>query len=301
MYKFVAAKYYTVGGMVSPRAVVVHMAEGGGTVSWLTHPSNNNSAHFVVEYSGRVVQMVKDTDASHSLHVARSYGPPGVGDYGYFSLNVAAKLLGSGIGNPNAYIFAVEVEGFAKYGPNPKQIVALRNLVADLRGRHPTIKGMLGHRDFQDYKPCPGPFIYDKFQHGPFTPGLPDTGTGEEIMEDFPAPATPMQAVLKTGVWLYDNSTLASSSGNTRLSPNRPLLYLGQFSPSVRMVTLDTTRRGMFVREQDVERYEPIATTIVSDPADKAEIAKLTSALAVEKQKNTNYVDYVEAARLIGL
>lgn len=34
------------------RAIVVHMAEGGGTVAWLTR-DDGNSAHYVVEGSGR--------------------------------------------------------------------------------------------------------------------------------------------------------------------------------------------------------------------------------------------------------
>jgi hypothetical protein len=155
-YPFVAAKFYTAGGMKQPRAVVVHMAEGGGTVSWLTHPTNDNSSHFVVEYSGRVVQMVRDADASHSLHVDRPSGPPGAGDYLTYSLDAAKAVLGTGIADPNAYIFALEIEGFAASGPNEAQTASLKALIADLRARHPGLAGNLGHRDFQNYKPCPG-------------------------------------------------------------------------------------------------------------------------------------------------
>jgi len=155
-YSFVAAKYYTPGGMVEPRAIVIHFAEGGGTVSWLTHPTNDNSSHFVIEYSGRIVQMVKDADAGHSLHVGRPYGPPAAGDSGIFSLDVAKAVLGSGIGDPNAYIFAVEIEGYAANGPNPAQATSLGALVHDLHARHPSVRGLLGHRDFQNYKVCPG-------------------------------------------------------------------------------------------------------------------------------------------------
>ncbi len=167
-YPFVQARYYTPAGLVEPRAIVLHMAEGGGTVVWLTHPTNDNSSHFVVEYSGRVVQMVREADADHSLHVDRPYGPPGGDDCGVFSLDVARELLGSGILDPNAYLFSVEMEGFAATGPNTAQVAGLRALIADLSRRHPTIRGLLGHRDFMDYKACPGCHVFDRFGHGAF-------------------------------------------------------------------------------------------------------------------------------------
>jgi hypothetical protein len=167
-YPFVQARYFTRGGMVQPRAIVLHMAEGGGTVEWLTHPTSDNSSHFVIEYSGRVVQMVADGDADHSLHTARPSGPPGPGDCGMFSLDIARDLLGDGIYDPNAYLIAVEIEGYAAAGPNPAQTVALRNLIDDLLGRHPSLRGLLGHRDFQNYKACPGCHVFDKFGHGAF-------------------------------------------------------------------------------------------------------------------------------------
>lgn len=155
-YPFVAAQYFTAGGFRELRGFVIHMAEGGGTVSWLTHPTNDNSSDYVVEYSGRIVQMVRDADASHSLHVHRPYGPPGLGDYGTFSLDAAAAVLGTGISDPNRYIKVVELEGFAAIGPNAAQVASLKVLIADLRARFPTMRGLLGHRDFQNYKPCPG-------------------------------------------------------------------------------------------------------------------------------------------------
>ncbi|MES2210976.1 MAG: peptidoglycan recognition family protein [Chloroflexota bacterium] len=156
-YPFVAAKYFTAGGMTEPHAVVVHMAEGGGTVSWLTHPTNDNSSHFVIEYSGRIVQMVKDADASHSLRVAFDADTNDAPDFGIYSAKVGQAVLGTdGWADPNRYLFAVELEGFAAAGPNADQVKSLTALIADLRGRHPSIKGLLGHRDFQDYKACPG-------------------------------------------------------------------------------------------------------------------------------------------------
>ena len=158
-YAFVAAKYFSPGAIVEYRAIVIHMAQGGGTVSWLTHPSGNVSATFVIEYSGRIVQMVKDGDASHSLHRSIDDDTNDAPDFGIFSPEAAKAVLGDGWSNPNAYMFSVELEGFAADGPKPVQEAALKVLVADLRARFPSIRGLLGHRDFQDYKPCPGALI----------------------------------------------------------------------------------------------------------------------------------------------
>lgn len=159
-YPFVQAMYHgPAGSFRELRAVTVHMAEGGGTVSWLTHPSNANSSHFVIEYSGRIVQMVRDDEYDYSLHIARPYGPPGPGDYGIYSLDVAKAVLGDGIGDPNRYMYAVELEGFAAAGPNAAQVASLAALIADLRGRYPSLRGNLAHRDFQSYKDCPGGHI----------------------------------------------------------------------------------------------------------------------------------------------
>lgn len=211
-YPFVVAKYFTAGAMTQPRAVVIHMAEGGGTVLWLTHPTNNNSSHFVVEYSGRVVQMVRDTDASHSLHVDRPYGQPGTGDYGIYSLDTAKAVLGTGIANPNAYIFAVEVEGFAASGPNDAQTASLKALIADLRKRYPSIAGNLGHRDFQNYKPCPGGRIS----------WLVLGGHGRYAASPTPASEEDMALTLTAGNWTpTKNPTTGASNGVLRTGPDR--------------------------------------------------------------------------------
>jgi len=156
-YPFVAARWFTPGAITEYRAIVVHMAEGGGTVKYLTTVTRDVSASHVIEYSGRIVQMVKDGDASHCQHVSPE--PYTSENYGIYSSLTGRAVLGAdGWADVNRYVFAVELEGFRAKGPNAAQKVALKALVADLRKRFPSIRGLLGHRDVQD-KSCPGALI----------------------------------------------------------------------------------------------------------------------------------------------
>jgi hypothetical protein len=256
-YPFVQAMYFTAGAMTQPRAVVIHMAEGGGTVSWLTHPTNNNSSHFVVEYSGRIVQMVRDSDASHSLHVDPRSDWPGTGDYGTFGFGYVKQLLGAGASDPNRYIFAVEVEGYAANGPNDAQVAALGRLIADLRSRYPSIKGLLGHRDFQDYKPCPGGRIPWEVLggHGVFgstpAPQPPPSG-GDITMARYAVVQVP------SGTWLYTYSDFRPHSGNVQVEPGRPMFALSKTETYVSLL-FDRETREVYAKVGDVQ-YFPLIT-----------------------------------------
>lgn len=171
-YPFVPARYYSRGTLEEVRALVVHFAEGGGTVSFLQHPDKDVSATFVIQYSGRIVQMVADGDSDHCQHI--SYGAwsyPG----GLSRLNGLA-VLGADVMNStdptrvNRFVRAVEIEGFRADGPNPAQVAALVALVADQRAKYPELRGLLGHGDIQN-KACPGALIpWDLLGgHGLFT------------------------------------------------------------------------------------------------------------------------------------
>jgi len=156
---FWQAKYRTTGGMVSYDAIVWHFAQGGGTDSWLLHPTGDNSSHIVLKYSGAIRQMVDFADAAHSLHISRPDGPPGTGDYGIFSLDAAQAALGDGWRDPNTQIITIEVEGFASSGANADQLETIPRLARWLEEQFPRAVH-LGHRDFQNYKPCPGPTLF---------------------------------------------------------------------------------------------------------------------------------------------
>jgi hypothetical protein len=138
------------------RALIVHMAEGGGTVGFLAHENTRGvSVHFVIEYSGRIVQMLKLDHAAGSINPRdiRTTDDPD----GFYGATAAAAVMRDYHQNPNAASWSVEIEGFAKDGPNAAQGDALVALVLDLDGRASI--GLLGHRDFADYKPCPGKLI----------------------------------------------------------------------------------------------------------------------------------------------
>lgn len=134
-------------------ALVIHMAEGGSTVSYLSHATPRGvSVHYVVELDGEIVQMLLESHTSGSLNprdIRTTNGPEP------FGIKAARACLGQWISDPNRAVLSVEVEGFAKDGPNPRQVDGLQTLVGDLRTRYQAI-GLLGHRDFQDYKACPG-------------------------------------------------------------------------------------------------------------------------------------------------
>jgi hypothetical protein len=162
-YPFVQA-HFDLGLARGPRlGFVIHMAEGGGTVGYLAGPNaaRGVSVHFVIEYSGRTVQMLR-LDHMHSSLNPTLVRTSDDAD-GFFGRTAAEAVMGiyadtqHSLG-PNHASIAVEIEGFAKDGPNPAQQDALAELVSFLHATYPDIQ-LLGHRDFQDYKPCPGRHI----------------------------------------------------------------------------------------------------------------------------------------------
>lgn len=156
-YRYVQARY-DYGPRKGPvLAFVIHMAEGGGTVDYLAgSPARGVSVHYVIEYSGRIVQMLQEEHASGSINptTLRTGDDPG----GLYGWTYAKAALGDWATDPNAAVLSVEIEGFARNGPNVAQTIGLQALTVDVRDRHPTI-ALLGHRDFQSYKPCPGRLI----------------------------------------------------------------------------------------------------------------------------------------------
>jgi hypothetical protein len=169
------------------RAFVVHMAEGGNTVGYLSRPNPNGvSVHFVVKRTGSVVRML-DLDRMHSSIKSSAIRTTDDAD-GFYGVTAARAVMGEWADvrrslGPNHASIAVEVEGFAREGPSATQSFALARLYEDLRTRFPGIRA-LGHRDFASYKQCPGRLIrwQDLGGHGATgaTGASADTSTEED-------------------------------------------------------------------------------------------------------------------------
>lgn len=262
-----------------PRAGITwHMAEGGGTVGYLSRPNPNNvSVHFVVERSGRVVQMLDLIHANGSINptlVRKDDDRPYVwqGVRITYGRTAAKTVLGRWADDPNSATIGVEVEGYAKDGPNLAQMTAMERLYADMARRFDDIRS-LAHRDFANYKACPGKLIpWDRLGgHGPALPG--------DTVKSFPVYEAPTLARVRDLAWLYDDSSLSPSDRNVRITPARDLVYVGTFSAGVRIVAYEPTgedanisSRAMFVRASDLTDIRPApasdcASAIAADRA----------------------------------
>lgn len=156
------------GPAPAPMGIVWHMAEGGNTANYLTSEAvkaSGNSSHIVIENDGDIVQVlpIDEIAGSISPRLIRTDNDAAfvgyVGQLNRYGIYAAKNLLGSHYTNPNPYLIQIEVEGFARRGPNRAQRIACRLLTRELRSTYPTLKGNLAHRDFQNYKACPGKLI----------------------------------------------------------------------------------------------------------------------------------------------
>lgn len=198
-YPYVPA-YYDYGLRTRPvLAFIGHMAEGGGTVGYLSRANPNGvSVHYVIEYSGRIVQMLKESRISGSLRpsaIRTTDDPPFTSPDGVtvvFGASAAKAALERYWSDPNTVVLSCEIEGFAASGPNAAQATALSALVADLRTRYPKI-ALLAHRDFADYKGCPGKLIPWGRLGGHGVP-LPDSATEETMTTYVDATKIPPRA-----------------------------------------------------------------------------------------------------------
>jgi len=103
--EYIESKNYFSRDGYKPEFIVIHIMQGtmAGTISWFKNPASEVSAHYLVGKDGRVVQMIKDTDAA--WHAGRINNPSEKA-----KRVLKTNLLG-GYVNPNKYSLGIECEG----------------------------------------------------------------------------------------------------------------------------------------------------------------------------------------------
>lgn len=308
-YPYVDSKYHYGAAKMNALGVVAHMAEGGATVGFLSRTgsvSTGVSVHFVIEYNGRVVQMLGLEEAGGSIRVSAIRKDNDQNGYGRA---VAVSVLGlAGANDPNSCTIQVEMEGFARTGPNAAQRASWAKLVDDLRRwtavARLKLRGALGHRDFANYKACPGTSaaIWACFTavggHGRF--GAAPVEVKVDSFPIFEDTYPEWFGQLKPGEWLYDNDRFATSAGNKLLDLEsngkpRPLPILS--APTGKPAILvyepeagdaNSSSMAMFAKPDAVERIwraQPAGTGIFTQEqfdAAKAEAARTASAAGIK-------------------
>jgi hypothetical protein len=303
--RFVAAPDNWTRNGAPIRGIVIHMAEGGGTVTWLTR-LDGNSSHYVVEYDGSVTQMVLEARAAGSMNpkITRADDDAPftyLGATVRYGITALKAALGVGSTDPNRYVIAIETEGFAATGPNAKQRAALARLVADIRKRRGAL-AVIGHRDQQNQKACPGrriPWV-DYGGHAVKRSSAPapmDTPVTEETMQSFSVPEVRTLVTLKAdparpgnSAWIYSTSACVKDGKEVSLAPVRPLVLVGFASPDVYIVAYEpstpdanATSIAMFARVLDIAKTEPAPAPPDPSPYTKAQLDAAVAAARAQE------------------
>lgn len=140
--KFIGRKGY------KPIAIVIHITQGShaGSLSWLTNKRSGVSAHFLIDTSGKFVQLVPCNDTAwHAGIVVRPKW----------------KLLKPNV-NPNLYTIGIENVGFVNTPPTDQQILRLAKLIKNLCIRFDIpidIDHVIPHYLIRADKSCPGKYF----------------------------------------------------------------------------------------------------------------------------------------------
>lgn len=156
-YRYVQATHDFGRSPVPKQGIVFHMAEGNRVVEYLSGAGvlRNVSATFAITIEGEVVQMLPLAHTSGSLNprdVRRSTDKDGFWGRRWTRFYDPDILTGKA----NQRTISIECAGFASAGPNRDQVRATIDLVRTLREHFKRPLGFGGHRDFADYKLCPG-------------------------------------------------------------------------------------------------------------------------------------------------
>jgi hypothetical protein len=160
--KFVQARI-DLGPAKGPRlALMYHMAEGGNTVNVLSLPITPKrnprkvSVHGVINRKGVFTQMLDYSHMHSSLNPDDRSTKKTFFGVGHLKAVLGEwAIVGPKLG-PNHATLAVEIEGFAKDGPNPAQVATAIAWGLEMREKFPSLRGALGHADQTNTKECPG-------------------------------------------------------------------------------------------------------------------------------------------------
>jgi len=142
-------------------ALVFHVAEGTNVARYLSSGdiARGVSVHYTIEQKtsafgdGEIVRILPEHRISGSIDpdtLRRTNDPNG-----FYGVRHTRYGLGKWWSNPNVALISVEVAGRAKDGPTDRQVAAMVELYEDIDRRYGRAIP-LGHRDFQQVKPCPG-------------------------------------------------------------------------------------------------------------------------------------------------
>ena len=143
-------------------AVTWHMAEGKNVAQYLSgDPLRGVSVHYTIEQAtarwrdGQVVRCLAEDRISGSIDPRAIRRGDDRG--GYYGASHARAAIGRywPDTSPNRLIISVEVAGYAREGPTEAQQRSMVALWDELKDRYRKVIP-LGHRDWQDVKPCPG-------------------------------------------------------------------------------------------------------------------------------------------------
>lgn len=141
-------------------AVIFHMAEGTNVASYLEHETRAGvSVHYTIEQKttrfgdGEVCRILPENRISGSVNpdlIRRDNDPDG-----FYGISHNRYALGGLWYNPNVACITVEVAGRAVDGPTAAQVDSMVALFEDIERRYDRVVP-LAHRDFANYKRCPG-------------------------------------------------------------------------------------------------------------------------------------------------
>lgn len=145
------------GRSMPPDLIVIHIADGSkqSVINQFKNPSTQVSSHFLVNKDGSITQFVGTGDTA--------YANGGKGN------PISQIVLQRGVQNPNDYTISIEHEGFSGFDLTNAQYITTSKIVKYLHDKWNIsldTTHVIGHRQIQSAKVCPGLINIDKIVQG---------------------------------------------------------------------------------------------------------------------------------------